>query len=391
MSDKKTLKQMILNECELQRGLAETLARKSGYSSGSSLRKILKDEKKEFEKFSGLLEIVSELFPNNEKQLMAEYALTLDVKKQTARYMLEYCEINRLNDTKEYLIEQMVNCNNAYSKEWAEIFSIDDKYVKGLISFKEAIASYSSIVPKQPETSAALEIYKSYCYLDYQMYEMIFQSLSTVDIAISEIKDDFIRDMYFGRYSNLMNSCYVRKGELELARKHCYNIIENVDYYHFTSLAYLNLGNSFIIDDFEKSLDCLRKGLKIADGKLTGTTKALKRSLNFLHNVWGKNSEYLDLHSKEATDQHEIAFYYINNKQFKKAEEVLNSIDLEKMSDNQKGFHYYVRGKMTNDLDMFSESVYYFKKSNDFFHRRLPILEMQKLGIPNSVLKALTV
>jgi hypothetical protein len=390
MSDKKTLKQMILNECELQRGLAEILAKKAGYSSGSALKKILKDEKKEFEKFSALLDIVKTLFPDRKTELMAEYALTLDVKKQTARYMLEYCALNRLNDTKEYLIEQMVNCNNATSKDWAEIYETDSKYLSGQYNLDKAISSFSSMNPKQSETKVATQIYKAYCYLDEQLTDMVYSALVGVSVDIQEIKDDYIRDIFMGKYLHLLIAYYVDKGDLINARKHCLELIEKVNLPQFLTVAYLNLGNSYIVDNFSESLNYLTKGLNLSEDRFVETNKAFRRSLNFLHNVWGKNSEYLDLHSKEISDQHEVAFYYVNNKQNSKALNILDGLDQSQMSDKQKGFHFYIRGKLTNDMDMFYDSVYYFKEAKEFYFRRLPLLELQKLGASEREIRALS-
>ena len=65
-----------------------------------ALRKAVR-EKREFGNFYGLVKLVQELFPKEEKQLMSEYASIVDPNKKTARCLLEYCEVNGLKSTKK--------------------------------------------------------------------------------------------------------------------------------------------------------------------------------------------------------------------------------------------------------------------------------------------------
>ncbi|TCI99579.1 hypothetical protein E0Y62_27295, partial [Cytobacillus praedii] len=134
------LYQKILNKLDEQRGLSEELALISGYKNGQALRKALR-EQREFGSFNGLVKLVQELFPNEENQLLSEYALTLDPNKQTARCMLEYAEIYKLTVLRRELVTKMKDCSNIVSKQWAEIHEIDINYIKGEINYLEALSS----------------------------------------------------------------------------------------------------------------------------------------------------------------------------------------------------------------------------------------------------------
>lgn len=388
---KLTLKQRILNEIDNRpRGYAEELATLSGYSSGSALKKVLKDEKKEFEKFSSIIKIVTELFKGQIKQIMTDYALTLDVKKQNARYMLEYCEMSTFYDIKEELINRMINCGNAYSEEWARVYQTESLYSQKKIGLGEAVTRFSSINPKSPETKAAIEIYKSYCYLAEQQFEMIYHSILTLDTHIAEIKEPYIKNTFHGRYLLLMTEHHSRKDELEKARECCQEILENNSMDLYKCWAYMHLGNTYIVESYDKSYEYLKKGIEISDSKHRNINTNLKRSMNFLCNVWNENPTYLDLKSTASTDVHEIAFYYINKGQKTEAEKTLNKVNLDEMSFNSKGFHFYLRGLLTNNIDFYAESLINFKQSGDLYFRKLPLLEMKKLNIPDSVIRALT-
>lgn len=388
-----TLKQMLLNEIDNQpRGYAEELASFMSYSSGSALKKVLKDEKKEFEKFSSLVKAVHTLplFKGRIKQTMTDYALTLDAKKQSARYFLEYCEISTFHELKEILIEKMLDCGNVTSEEWAKIYQTAWLFKQEKIGLGEAISRLSSINTKSLETKVAVEIYKSYCYLAKERYNMISDTLLPIENLIDEIKEPYIRNNFNGRYALFMIEHYIRNNELEKSRELSRKLIETNSNDLFVIWGYLHLGNSYIVESFDKSHEYLSKGIELCGSRYRNVNKQLKRSINFLCNVWKVDDpKYLDLTSDNSEDIHEIAFYYINKGQITEANKILNKVKIDEITLNSKGFHYYLLGLLTNNIDHFSESVGYFKRSGDYYYMSMPLLEMRKLGIPESVIKTL--
>jgi tetratricopeptide (TPR) repeat protein len=386
-----TLKQRILNEIELKKHLSDEVVKLSGYADLSGFKKPLKNETKEFEnKFYGLVDVVRFLFPEDEKKLIAEYALTVDPKKSTARHLLEYSEINGLTGMKEDLISRMIECGNGSSEEMAEIYQIEWLHSQEKIGINEAVKRFSNINSKQPEIKAAIEIYKSYCHLVEQQFDMIYHCLIAVDEYIKEIKEPYIKNMFHGRYSLLMIEHYSRKDDLTKAREFCYELLNNNTLDLYKGWAYLHLGNTYIVESFDKGYEYLAEGIEIATKRFRGLENNLKRSMNFLCNVWNKDPKYLDLNSKSSSDIHEIAFYYLNKGQITEAEKTLNKVNLDEISFNSRGFHYYLRGRLTNNMDYYAESVINFKQSGDMYFRKLPLLELRKLNIPDSIIKALT-
>lgn len=389
---KHTLKQMILNEIDKNsKGYAETLAEIAGYSSGSALKKVLKDEKKEFEKFSSLLKIVCELFPNEEKEVISSYALTLDVNKQTARYMLEYAELNGLNELRKELIDRMTECGNAQSREWAAVHSIDYKYINSELNFLDAVAQLASLSPKTKEVMVYSQLLRAYSYLDQQMFDMAEQIVLPLESITKEIKEEFVSDVFLGRIYLILGECYNRKGAKEKARQVCNIMINTINCKTFVAWGLLQLGNSYMFESYEKSNQYLMKGLLLSFNMGENTTNNIKRSLNFLDNLWKEHPRHLDLNSNHPADSHEIAFYYINHKQYTKAMEVLNKDDMNTITHNQRGFHFYLKGLITNSISDFCESIKSFKKSGDYFYRELPLIELKKLNIDISIIEALAV
>ena len=386
-----TPKQKILNIISENRGLATILSDIADYATPGALMKVLKDEKKEFEKFHGLVKMIKYIYPNieDEKKWMEEYAKTLDVKKQTARYMLEYADINKLFVLKGKLIAKMINCGNASSKTWANLYEIDQNYVDGKVSVSETIDQLGAINTKISEIEVLKQIYKSYCYLDKKSFNLINDLIVDVEPKIEQIKDDYIRDLIYGRYMTLKLTVNERNGNPELTRVYAQKILSEVENEYILSMAYLYMGNSFIVEDFDKSYRYLRKGILLSEGFNPRAYEYLKSSMSFLHNVWKKDPPNLDFESKQVGSIHEVVFYYINKSKHNEALMLLQNINMDSITTNEKAFNYYLRGLISKDIDDFCKSVKYFKESGDLHFRQLPLLELEKMGVQPQVVDLL--
>lgn len=387
-----TLKQRILNELDNgEKGLSDKIAKLAGYSSGSALRKVLMDEKKEFGKFYGLIKVVQALFPKEEIKLMSEYALTVDPNKQTARYMLEYLNLNSQDEYLHILIDKMINCKNVESQIWGNIYKIDRMVANKEITKTEAINKYSKLVFKSVETEICLGIMKSYCFYDVKEYNLAFQFIKPLREKISEIKEHYIKDVFLGKILSILASCELRMNNVHISRSYCDEILENVEEIRFKLRAYLHKGNSYIMENYNKAIQIFNKGLSLPfiDNRDQNMVLQLKRSINFTNNYWGNEIAYKNLTENEASDLHEEAYQEINKQNFNLALKILNSINFDKMTENEKGFHYYLIGLITKSIDDFGKSVIHFKKSNDYHFIKISLIELQKLGINETLLKAM--
>jgi hypothetical protein len=391
---KKTLKQLLLNKCEEQRGLSSKLAEIAQYSSGGNFVRVLKDPKKEFEKLHGLVDVVRYLFPNEEKELLGEYAITLDPNKMTARHMLEYLDQHRITNVKRTLINKMLNSTNEASKEWARLYDIDDSYVRKDLTFDETYNEYGGgYKPKSVETEVGAKLFKGYCLLDEQMFNILDQTIYGLEMKIMRITDDYIREMYYARFMILSIAVTVSKNRIDEARDMCHKMINNVNDNYYRALACLHLGNTYLLQSFETSNKIYVKGLEYANEDSRGEMVRLnlQRSINFLDNLYKKQPRYLNINSTHAADIHEIAFYYIQHKQYFKAKELLDKLDFDLLNDVQKAFNQYYRGLMGDSIKHFSRSITWFKKAGDFYFRSFPILELEKLGVDKNLIEALAV
>lgn len=385
-----SLKQKILNVCEDQRGIAEELAKIAGYANGTGLLRAIREERNL--SFYGLLKVVRHLFPDQEKELMVDHALTVDVNKKTARYLLEYFEINKLHESKRRLINKMLNCKNLESQEFAAVYNIDDQYLTGEIDYLEAIKLYDSLkIKKSDEMKAGIVLFKNYCYMDKQMHSISYELAKNLDEVIDNFKETYIQETFYSRLMIFRVAFLVRDGKIQQSRDLCSQLINRVEDSYFKSWAFLHLGNSYIVSDYKKANFYLTTGYKLSQGEHDIAEKNIKRSLNFVNTLWGKQADHLNLKSNHPSDVHEVIFYYIKKGQKTEALKKLNQMNLDEMTVSNKAFHYYFRGFVENPIENFSLSVKCFMEANDVHFRNLPIIELKKLGIHESVLNILAV
>jgi tetratricopeptide (TPR) repeat protein len=385
-----TLKQRILNELDNgEKGFSDKIAKLAGYSSGSALRKVLTDDKKEFGKFLGLVKVVRELFPKEEKRLMTEFSLSVDVNKKSARYMLEYLNFNYMYDELNKLIDLMKNAANVESREWGKLYEIDQMVVRKELSPSEALTRFSQVNVKSDEMEICLEIMKAYSFFDIQKYDMAVNFVYPILDEIEKIKEEYIKDIFLGRSLSLLAECEIRLDNVDLARKYCQRTLKEVYEDNFKVRAYLTYGNSYIISDFDKAMELFDRALKLNSDKRI--TIEIKRSMNFTCNYWGREIPFSNITDDRATDLHEKAFEQINKNNIMKANEILDSIDFDQMNENEKGFHYFLKGMVSKSIEDFSKSVINFKLSGDRHFVKLPLIELQKQGVNEMLLNAMLV
>lgn len=386
-----TLKQRTLNVCEDQRGIAEELAKIAGYSTGTALMKILRDEKKEFAKFYGLVKIVRHLFPEDEKQLMSEYALTLDPNKQTARYMLEYLNINKMEEAHLSLLQLMKECGNKESQEWAEVYELAHISIFKSYDSHDLVNRLYALKLKKIETEIMKDILLVYEYYANGSFELMSNIAHTVLNKADEVKDEFIKRAFCSRICVILTVSELHKGKIEESRIFAKKGLLFCDVSSLRSLLYLYLGNSYSFESYKKSRNYLVRGLELAD-KENYQYQEIIKSLNFAANFWGEEPQHLNLSSNKIEDKHEIIHYYAKKGNKSEAKKVLASIEYSNdISDYQKAFTEYFKYSIEGNEEYLYNAIRHFKASGDRFYLNLPLIALKKHGVNDFVLKALAV
>jgi hypothetical protein len=387
------LKQLIKNELEKDKTLATKLAKIAGYKNPTPLYKFLNDPDREVQNFNTLVKIVRELFQDREFEIMNEYCRTLDPNKKAARIALEYAAINNLEDLKKYLIEKLAEAKNIESKDFAFIYGTYAKLSNEEIDSHEGIQMINRKGFTSYETLVFSKIVQIYEYYKLRLFDNILCLSNELQSELDNINDEFLRESYKIRMNLILVVIQLHKGMIQKSREYALNTLkyDNIpNYYKITTL--LNLGNSYIMENYEKSFEYLQKGLDMAiKYSFSKSITQFKRSLNFLMNYWGKEPLYLDFNSQEISDIHEIAFMYIRKGNKDKALEILNQIKQDNMIYLQKGFHYFYRGLIDYNKENFYQSIINFKLAGDHFFRNLPLIELRKLGENEVLLNALSV
>jgi hypothetical protein len=386
-----SLKLKIKNLFEENRGLAIEVAKKAGFKNATPLYKFLSEPDREMDNFNCLLKIVRELF-DNEIEIMSEYIKTLDPNKKTARYALEYTNIYKMDDLHSELIEKLSKCKNTESKEWAKVYSIDKEVVDGNITNLEAIDMINDLTLKSIEMQSYGQIVKFYNYYDLKLIDTMTKLKSTIRVKIEKVKDDFIKDSYLCRLALIMADVSLHNGCLTKIRRLGEKVLsKNISQGSIMTMIYVQVGNSYIFESFEKANLYLQEARKISEkNNYQNGIKQSTRSLNFLYNYHCKNPEYLNYNSDEISDIHEIAFSYIR-KNDPRGLGILEALDLSLLSKSELGFHFFMKGLATGNKDNFYESLEHFNEIGEKFFKQASLIELEKLGENKYVLRALAV
>jgi hypothetical protein len=381
------LKQMIKNEIEKDKGLAAKIANKMGHANPSTLNKFLNNPEREMESFCSLLAMVQELFPDREFEVMGEYIKTLNPKKKPARVALEYTQVNKLNEAHEYLLEEMIDCANADSRDLAKVYKIEYDVAAGKIKPIDAIVIYNNLCVNSIEAKTFVAVCKYYCYYDLSLINVMSIFKDLTESSISQIEDEYLRKSYLIRYNSITSEINLHKNNVCHVRKRLQNIESCENEYH-KALKYLTLGNSYIFESFEKASEYMMKSLEIAT-KYNYENRIIQaqRSLNFVQNYWRKIPMYLNEESDKISDRHELAFFYIRNNN-SKGLEILNSINIDDLTDLQKGFYFFYKGLALDSKEMYFKSLKSFNICGEEFYKNLPIIELKKSGVEDYILDA---
>jgi hypothetical protein len=387
------LKQMIKNELEKDKSLAAKLAQVAGLANPTPIYKFVNEPEREMDNFNGLLSIVKYLFLDKEREILGDYIKELDPNGKCARYSLEYAINNRHFDLASYMVDKLKNSSNAESREWALIYELNNGVLLNHRNYNSLLEDISEIRVKSHEIKTFIKMLQVHAYYENKMFEIMFQSCVGLEEHVKAIKDDYIRFCYLCRLGLILMAVNLHLNNANEARRYGEVVLNNSTQDSFRSLAYLQLGNSFVFENYDIASNHLEQARMYCKNLRDGGNRLVqvKRSINFLQNYWGKEPQHLDYESKDVSDVHGVAFYLIRQNRYEDALVALDSIDKSHLSNYQMGMHYFYRGLLDKDTNHFYNSVIHFKQSGDKFYRSLALIELSKTGLDEMVLKALSV
>ncbi|RYI30540.1 hypothetical protein EVU96_08990 [Bacillus infantis] len=377
MEEQKGLRQMLINRLESERGLPTKMAKLAGYSSSGALMKVLRKVDGDIEKFDGFVRIVHELFPEDKFDLMFEFAKTLNPNRMTARFMIEYAALYGKREMKLTMIEALGNSENDESKDWAFVYGIDHKLILKEIDEFEAITQLTQRKFVSPEMKVFSKIVQYYSFEDMRNLKMMEKLYNTIKIELETINNQFAKSSFLARLFLIEGDIRLRNKQVSKVKQNIFfieNALDPIKYF-----AYLTVGNSYIISNYEKSKELL---LKCLDNSSGGIEHEAQNSFNFLSVLWEKFDDY-----KFNGDISNELFYHAKKGNKEKAIEILEQIDVENLSDYSKGFNYYYQGILFKDATKFYKSIKHFNLSSDKFYKTLAIMELEKMGVDQDILE----
>ncbi|MGG1013445.1 AimR family lysis-lysogeny pheromone receptor [Bacillus spizizenii] len=375
-------------DLENDNSLMNKWATVAGLKNPNPLYDFLNHDGKTFNEFSSIVNIVKSQYPDREYELMKDYCLNLDVKTKAARSALEYADANMFFEIEDALIDSMISCSNMKSKEYGKVYKIHRELSKGEIDVFEASAN----IGKQRIKTAEMNIFSKMLLMydclnkgNFAPMMLLFQQIN-----LSEIKENrYLKNSFETRINVLLSNIYLNENNLELCREYAQKAISSTDTQRFLVFSYLTIGTSYIFSDFNLSKQNYLIGLKFAKGN-PGFEEFFKRNLSFLNNFWNKENEWINYDSDAVTDMQEVIFELINHKELSKALQLLNKLEERDQNENELGFHYYLKGLITNEKEAFFKSVEYFKASQDKLSIKMPLIQLEKMGENPRLLKIIT-
>jgi hypothetical protein len=377
----KTLKQLILERIEQSpRGFAEELAKISGsYSSGSNLLKVLRDPKKEFDSLYGLIKIVKYIFSEDEKKLMEQYSMEIDINNKTARYMLEYLSVNRLLDSMKKLIDNMTNSKNKDSREWAKVYSLLHEWQTDFygMDFNLFVSRLDEFKTNIHELNTLITIMRCNIYYKEKLYKMFYEISRTLQFSIENIKDDFIKTCYSVKYNEIMSYLSLRVfNEPEKARQYAQIVLDSDIGKTFNAYAHYVIGCSYLFTEYEKAKEHLYLSSKTyMDINRKDAADNVNEERELLEIVWDK-----DIFSVHTNKDYRYYWMVKTNRQIP---DELENLNLD------KPFYFLIKGMKENNTESLLHSMIIFVKKGDLFLANLSKFELLKRGYSENIVKEL--
>ncbi|NGP44010.1 hypothetical protein G4V62_03240 [Bacillaceae bacterium SIJ1] len=356
------------------------------------LIRFIEEPLQELDDFHGLLKIIRALFPEKEREYMEDYCRHLDPNENAARMALEYSNVHRFYDLQRYLLKRLSVASSETSKEWSALYAIALEVSLRKIPGMLAIEKMYSLNLKTYQMKAFREVIQIIVYNRERLIKYVIQLSSLENKYINELEEGYLKQSYVSRLGLIYTGIYTHLSLLKEARELGTKTLKTTYQLPLICFLHMHIGNTYIISDVDKALHHFNTVLSYEHNKVINEhfIAEVKRSHNFASNLSFKPPLYLNFSNDHVSDIHEVAFYYARNNQKDKSIHILNSMDQTKLNDMQKGFHYYYRGLVLEDKEMFYESILHFNFAGDSYFKKISINELKALGESKALIRVLS-
>jgi hypothetical protein len=323
-------------------------------------------------KFPTLLKVAKFIFESDYFLKFKTWCLSLN-QPMNIRYALEYLSLNKQVVELENLIQKIYN--DYPTKElldWANVYKILLDYLKGgnLEVILDQLRMYN---PKYPETRILASVIEVYCKNKMREYTSMKSIISGLDLSISQIKEDYIKESFNTRLNEILSYVYLHKENNPNKARECANKIISSDLSAVLSAnAYYIVGMSYLYEDYDTCLGNVMKyrEMLVKQERYSQVIVVDNNDFPFIKNVWRKHTK-----QPSTNDISEIAHFAALTGEKELASKLINkAIEEEGLS----GFKLYYKALATGDKSLYMQSLIYFvSKKGDKFFANLPYNQLK--------------
>jgi len=382
------LKQMMDNKFKDDTGLAVRAAKIKGINQPQKLYKFVSGETKEIDNLDAMLELVEFLFPNNHEEVFTEYCNDLDPNNQFIRDAVEYASLFEKSKMLDVLVKRLKTSTNSKGKEWYGVYELSLK--SNTFSSDDISSQIEELSPKSKEMKFLSNMLLVKAYIRETKFELADDKLKTILRYENEIKKGYIKDSFTKRLNTTKVSLALRQGDQKATEKMGEQALLVHKLCPSDVYVLMDMGNAYIMHDYDIAMGYFDRALKLAnDFNDQVRMIQVKNSIDFCMCYWKKHQYNNDTHPEEDYSDYNAAFYYLSVGNREAAARCLDSLE-EKNADNiDMAFYYFYKGLLTNERKYHVKSVVHFKNARDKHYRKMPIIELEKLGEEDFMIEAL--
>ncbi|MRH43950.1 hypothetical protein GH741_15005 [Aquibacillus halophilus] len=270
-------------------------------------------------------------------------------------------------DLKELIVKNKQSLNSI-DRKWGQVYELLLASKENSLPLHDIVEQIHNINTNIPELKCLLYLVR--IDLDYlsNKFNSLGYYLDDINDLISEIENPLLSSLYKTRLNGLLFMYYWKRNELILARKHAYRAINDTLSFERKARVHLNLGLTFIFEDFYASINHLQESLKIAE----------KFNMNHIVNsIKQRNYPFVCAHFGHVTnvltdDLSEKAHIEIAKGNVKGAQTILQTLP-------STPFRKYYLGLATNSEELLRDAYNEFINTrSDYFFAKLPLIALNK-------------
>lgn len=383
------LKSLIKDKFDTERGLALEVAKEVGLKTATPLYKWLNENDREMDDLSMIVKMAKKICSDKWNLVIKEYFKELNPNKQSMRSALEYLSVFKDVETSKELLELTKNSDNKETFDFNFYYTLEHKALQ--MDSKEVATIIDNRKAKTIEMTVFSKFILMYAYLRDAKYQSMEEQVEFIAPLIEQMKEGYMKRSFTSRLNALKVSIILNDGDSEKTEKLGLQALETNERTPLDVLINMNMGNAYIMYDFNKAMKYFNTAIELAEYYNDETKKSMvQHSIDFCKCYWKVNCNPSKIDVVGLSSKYNKIFAHISCEEHEEAMQLIESIDMEDLDDDMKAFHFFYKGMITRDKDDFYESVEYFRKTGDRHYRNLSLIELKKLGDSERLLKSLS-